>query len=75
MGEWTPFMLNEFEWEVLQLYIKYGHGEVKLYNTSFFVSSLTDETALMTLQEFAEKAVDYENVLWSNKKQESEKAR
>lgn len=75
MGEWTPFMLNEFEWEVLQLYIKHGHGEVKLYNVTFFETSLTDETVLMTLQEFSEKAVDYENSLWSNKKQESEKAR
>ena len=74
MGEWTPFTLNEFEWEVLQLYKKHGHGEVKLYNTTFFTSSLTDETALMTLNEFSEKVVDYEYVLWS-KKQKAEKAR
>ena len=68
MEEWTHFTINEFEWEVLQLYIKYGYGEIKLYDTSFFTSSLTDETALMTLKEFSEKAVDYENVLWSRKR-------
>lgn len=66
MGEWTPYMLNQFEWDVLQLYLKYGHGEVKLYNTSFFVSSLTDETVMMTLSEFAEKATNYGGELWSN---------
>ena len=36
MGEWNPYRLNDFEWEVLQLYIKYGYGEAKLYNTTFF---------------------------------------
>ena len=67
MGEWSPFTLNEFEWEVLKLYIKHGYGDVKLYNTSFFTSSLTDDTVCMTLKEFAEKAVDFDDVLWMEK--------
>ena len=67
MGEWSPYMLNEFEWEVLKLYIKHGHGDVKLYNTSFFTSSLTDETVLMTLQEFSDKAISYDGKFWNDK--------
>lgn len=65
MGEWTPYMLNKFEYEVLKLYIKYGHGETKLYNASFFTSSLTDETVMMTLNEFIQKVTDYGGTLWS----------
>lgn len=67
MGEWNPFKLSDFEWEVLQLYIKYGYGDRKLYDTLFFCASLCDETALMTLQEFADKAVDHDNNLWKDK--------
>lgn len=73
MGEWSPFILSKFEWEVLKLYIKHGHGDVKLCNTSFFTSSLTDETDCMTLSEFADKAVDYDDFPWIYKdKQGSE---
>ena len=57
----------DFEWEVLQLYIKYGYGDCKLYNTLFFCANLTDETALMTLQEFADKAETFDGKLWKNK--------
>lgn len=67
MGEWNPYRLNDFEWEVLQVYLKYGYGDVKLYHTLFFCASLNDETALMTLSEFAEKAVDFDDVLWADK--------
>lgn len=66
MGEWTPYTLSEFEWDVLQLYLKHGYGDVKLYNASFFVSSLTDETVMLTLQEFAERATNpYDGMLWT----------
>lgn len=71
MGEWSPFTLNEFEWEVLKLYIKHGYGEVKLYNTSFFTTSLTDETVCMTLKEFAKKAVDYDDFPWMYKDEQA----
>lgn len=67
MGEWNPYRLNDFEWEVLQLYIKYGYGEAKLYNTTFFSCNMADETVCLTLNQLAEKAVDYEDVLWVNK--------
>lgn len=67
MGEWNPYRLNDFEWEVLQAYIKYGYGEAKLYNTTFFSCNMTDETVCLTLNQFAEKAVDWEDELWANK--------
>ena len=65
MGEWSPYMLSDFEWDVLKLYLKYGYGDVKLYNTSFFTSSLTDETVMITLREFAEKATTNNGILWT----------
>ena len=67
MGEWNPFSIDEFSWEVLKLYLKYGYGEVKLYDTTFFNHSLSDETVCLTLKQFAEKAMDYDDVLWSDK--------
>ena len=67
MGEWSPFCLTDFEWEVLKIYLKFGYGERKLYNTTFFNCSLTDETVCMTLQEFAEKATTFEGELWMKK--------
>ena len=67
MGEWNPYRLNDFEWEVLQLYIKYGYGDAKLYNTTFFSCNMTDETVCLTLEEFAEKAVDWEDLRWMDK--------
>lgn len=56
MGEWSPFELDIFEYEVLQLHLKYGLGYIKMYRSSFFKGKATDETALMTLEEFAKKA-------------------
>lgn len=67
MGERNPYILSEFEWEVLKLYIKYGYGDFKLYDTTFFNCSLTDETVLLTLKEFAENAVDYDDFPWEYK--------
>lgn len=67
MGEYNPFAISEFDWEVLKLYIKYGYGEFKLYNTSFFTASLTDESVLMTLNEFADKVTDYNGIPYKNK--------
>lgn len=67
MGEWNPYRLNDFEWEVLEVYLKHGYGDCKLYNTLFFCANLNDETALLTLAEFAEKAVDWEDLRWMDK--------
>ena len=52
---------------MLEAYLKHGYGDCKLYNTSFFCASLNDETALLTLAEFAEKAVDFNDVRWMDK--------
>jgi hypothetical protein len=60
MGEYNPYEISEFVWDVLQVYIKHGYGECKLYDTTFFNCGLTDESAVLTLNEFAERAIDYE---------------
>ena len=67
MGEWNPLKIDDFTWNVLKVYIKHGYGDYKLYNTTFFSCQLSDETVCMTLQEFYDKAVDYEDNLWSEK--------
>lgn len=56
MEEFDPYRLSEFAWEVLQLHLKYGYGNFKLCNSSFFANRLTDETECLTIAEFAEKA-------------------
>ena len=67
MGDWNPLKIDDFTWDVLKVYIKHGYGDYKLYNTTFFSCQLSDETVCMTLQEFYDKAVDYEDNLWSEK--------
>ena len=67
MGEWNPLKIDDFTWDVLKIYIKHGYGDYKLYNTTFFSCQLSDETVCMTLQEFYDKAVDYEDNIWSEK--------
>lgn len=67
MGEWNPFEMDEFTWNVLQEYLKAGYGETKIYDTTFFSCHLTDETVCMTLYEFAINAVDYDGNLWCEK--------
>lgn len=67
MCEWNPFRLDNFSWDVLKAYIKYGYGDIKLYNATFFSCNLSDEIACMTLQEFYNKAIDYEDNLWCKK--------
>lgn len=67
MGDCNPLKIDDFTWDVLKVYIKHGYGDYKLYNTTFFSCQLSDETVCMTLQEFYDKAVDYEDNLWSEK--------
>ena len=74
MGEWNPYKLDEFEWEILKVYLKHGYGMAKLYATTFFQCSYNDETVCMTLEEFAEKAVDIDGVRWIEKEQLKEGA-
>lgn len=56
MGEWNPFVISKMDKEVLDIYIKYGFGCVKMYDTSYF-TNLSDETVCLTLDEFAEKCI------------------
>lgn len=67
MEEWNPYRLNDFEWEMLEVYLKHGYGDCTVYDTLFFCRCLNDQTELLTLSEFAEKAVDYEGILWADK--------
>jgi hypothetical protein len=69
MGEFNPFEIDEFTWDVLKVYIKYGYGGFKLYQTTFF-NNLTDETACLTLDEFYEKAVDFTGKFWTERSKE-----
>ena len=71
MGEWSPYKLDEFEWEILKVYLKHGYGVAKLYEITFFRCSLTDETVCMTLKEFSEKAVDYDDFPWMYKDEQA----
>ena len=60
------YFLDEFSWEILQVYIKHGFGDMKLYHTSFF-ALLNDDIVLLTLNEYADRVVDYEGKLWKEK--------
>ena len=66
MGEHSYYFLDDFEWEILQLYIKYGYGKAKLYSTSFF-QCLNDDTVLLTLEEYAERVADVNGKRWIDK--------
>lgn len=66
MGEFNPFEMDEFSWDVLKAYVKHGHGMFKLYNTTFFSCHLTDETVCMTLREFYDKASTYSGDSWKD---------
>ena len=63
MGESTGYELDDFEWEILNTYIKYGYGRFKIYDTTFFRCGMTDETIVLTLEQFREKATDYDGGL------------
>lgn len=73
MGEdWNPFELDAFSWDLLKAYMKHGYGSVRLYHTSAFSTSLNDETAMLTIEEFYNRAVDYNGQLWSAKPDDAE---
>ena len=58
MDEWSPYDLSDFEYEVLCLYIKYGYGFMKVYDTTFFTGN-TDESIVLTLDEYKKKVDEY----------------
>ena len=43
--------------EILDIFIKYGYGCMKMYDITYFHCNLSDETAYLTLNEFAEKSI------------------
>lgn len=56
MEKWNAFKITKMDKEVLDIYLKHGFGFVKMYDASYF-TNLSDETACLTLKEFADKCV------------------
>jgi len=56
MGEWNAFKITKMDKEVLDIYLKYGYGFLKMYDALYF-TNLSDETACLTLEEFSEKCI------------------
>lgn len=56
MDEWNPFKITQMDKEILDIFIKYGYGCQKMYDSTYF-NCLSDETACLTLDEFAEKCI------------------
>ena len=58
MGEdYNKYFLDDFSYEVLECYLKYGYGDAKVYQTDFFMI-YDDEMACLTLNEYYEKATE-----------------
>lgn len=61
MGEeYDAYNLTDFEFDVLECYIKHGFGEMKVWQTTFF-TCVNDEQIIMTLSQYYEKVLDYRN--------------
>lgn len=61
MGEEiNAYFLDDLSFDVLQCYLKYGYGDMKVYDTSFFMCH-SDEQACLTLKEFHDKVVQNRN--------------
>lgn len=63
MGEWSSFVISEMDKEVLDIYLKHGLGYMKMYDCAYFTASLCDETVLLTLEEFAKKCKEHEEMM------------
>lgn len=57
MEEWNPFRISKMDKEILDIFLKYGFGDMKMYQSSYFTCQLSDETACLTLEEFAERCI------------------
>ena len=57
MEEWNPFKISPMDKKILDIFIKYGYGYLKMYDSTYFRCNLSDETACLTLSEFAEKSI------------------
>lgn len=51
MGEWNPFRISKMDKEILDIFLKYGFGDMKMYQSSYFTCQLSDETACLTLED------------------------
>jgi hypothetical protein len=67
MCEFNPFKVSELIWDIIQVYLNHGFENVQLYDLIILAPHYTDETVCMTLGEFAEKAIDYDDMLWCGK--------
>lgn len=58
MGEdYNIYRLDDFNFDILECYIKHGFGNVKIWQTSFFTIH-SDEMACMTLAQYYNKVVE-----------------
>ena len=53
----NKFLLDDLSYDVLRSYVNYGYGDMKVYRSSFFMI-YDDEIAVMTLQEYYDKATE-----------------
>lgn len=56
MGKWNAFKITKMNKEILDTYLKYGYGFLKMYDATYF-TNLSNETACLTLEEFSEKCI------------------
>lgn len=56
MGEDNKFLLDDFSFDILCCYIRYGCGDAKIYQTRFFYAQ-DDAVAVMSLKDFFTEAV------------------
>ena len=61
MGEdYNIYYLDDFSFDVLECYIKHGFGDMKIWQTTFFIID-SDEMACMTLSQYYEKVLEARN--------------
>ena len=54
----SEFDVGDFTFAVLEVHIKYGYGNIKIYESTFF-NAYSDDVAIMTLSEYYEEIKKY----------------
>lgn len=54
--EYSPYDVDDMTIAFLEVYIKFGYGDYKLYETWLYI---TDDTAMLTIQEYYNKIMKY----------------
>lgn len=54
--EYSPYNVDDMTIAFLEVYIKFGYGDNRLYETWLV---LTDDTAMLTIQEYYNKIMEY----------------